>query len=164
MATRKKIQQLYVEMRLASRLSYRLLATFLPKKQHLSPQQSALWTDTSVNFPPGKQPPSLWVRGSDSDLFTDGDYVIMSFRAKNVNSSSLTEGHCGSTLKTHTSSWRVPSHLFRSCSAGFLCDLHSGSSSLQRCFALCERPTAENWRTTAVVLMHVSVKGATYRS
>ena len=54
---------------------------------------------------------------------------------------------------THTSSsWRVPSRLFRSRSAGFLFELRSGSS-LQRCFALCERTTVENWRTTAAVLM-----------
>ena len=53
---------------------------------------------------------------------------------------------------THTSSsWRVPPRFFRSCSAGFLCELCSGSS-LQQCFALCERTMSKNWRTTAVVL------------
>ena len=43
----------------------------------------------------------------------------------------------------------------------FLCELHGGSSLLQRCFALCEWPTAENWSTAAAALMqHLCVRGA----
>ena len=54
--------------------------------------------------------------------------------------------------KKSPSSWPVPSRLFRSRSAGFLCELRSGSS-LQRRFAPCERTTAENCRTTRAMLM-----------
>ena len=43
----------------------------------------------------------------------------------------IDKGTLGKHLEnTHvTSSGRVPSRLFRSCGAGFLCELHSGSSS-----------------------------------
>ena len=59
-----------------------------------------------------------------------------------------------------SSSWRILSRLFRSCSAGFLV-LHSSLSLRRRCLALCERPTAENWQTTAAAIMRqLCVKGA----
>ena len=61
-----------------------------------------------------------------------------------------------------SSSWRrVPSRLFRSCSACFLCELHSGSSLRWRFFALCESPMAENWQTKSPETMqHRHVKRA----
>ena len=81
--------------------------------------------------------------------------------------SRLTEG----TLEKHlentpmSSPLRVPSHLFRSRSAGFLWELHSISSLRRRCFALCESPLAENWRTNAAEIMqHPCVKRATVTS
>ena len=52
-----------------------------------------------------------------------------------------------------SSSWRVPSRLFRSRSVGFLCELHSGSSLRRRCFTPCESPSGENWRTGAAEIM-----------
>ena len=57
----------------------------------------------------------------------------------------------GKTWETVTSStWHVLSRLFKSCSAGFLCELQAVR---WRCFGLCESPSAENWQTTAPVKM-----------
>ena len=43
----------------------------------------------------------------------------------------------------------------------FLCELYGGLTLLQRCFALCEWPTAENWRTAAAALIQrLYVRGA----
>ena len=81
-----------MEKCLSSRLYYRLFITFLPEKQCLSPAKnfnspsvcdvnkspwrSALRTETSGNFPPENGlRPHEWE--SYSNLFTDGDYVIM---------------------------------------------------------------------------------------
>ena len=75
----------------------------------------------------------------------------------------LTGGTPGKHLENTpmSSSWRVPSRLFRSCSAGFLCELNSGSSLRWRCFALCEWPNVENWRTTpAAIIQLLCVNGA----
>ena len=57
----------------------------------------------------------------------------------------------GDTLGKHTDVITVtsPSRLFRSHSASFLCELHSGSSLRRSCFSLCESPLVENWRTAA---------------
>ena len=46
--------------------------------------------------------------------------------------------------------WRVPSHLFRSSSASFLCELQAVR---RRCFALCESSSGENWWITAPEIM-----------
>ena len=55
--------------------------------------------------------------------------------------------------------------LFGSHSTGFLCELHSSLFLRRRCFALCEWPMAENWRTTAAEIMQLlCVKGATVGS
>ena len=89
--------------------------------------RSGLWTETSVSFTLEDGLSRFWLTGGDT----------------------------GETPWKHThtsSSCRVPSRLFRSRSTGFLFEINS-SSSLQRCFALCEWTTAENWRTTAAVLM-----------
>ena len=76
----------------------------------------------------------------------------------------LTGGHQWKPLeKIQTSSWLVPSHLFRLCSPSLLCKLHSGLSLSRRCFTLCERPMAENWQIAAAVKMWLhSVKRATH--
>ena len=60
-------------------------------------------------------------------------------------------GHWENTLKTHTRHHHDVYHLFRSRSTSFLCELHSGLSVLQWCFALFERPTAENGSALEVV-------------
>ena len=59
-----------MEKRLSSCLSYQLLVTFLVTTVS-SPDRDC------SEFSARKEPPSSWVSGSDSDLFTDGDYVII---------------------------------------------------------------------------------------
>ena len=57
----------------------------------------------------------------------------------------------GNTLKTHRRHHDVTVSLFRSCSASFLCEFHSGSSLRRRCFTLCESPSVENWWASAFI-------------
>ena len=55
-----------------------------------------------------------------------------------------------------------PSHLYRSHSTGFLCELHSGLSLRQSCLALCEQTMAENWWTSdATIMQQFRAKRAT---
>ena len=119
---------MYVEKRpsscLSSRLSYRLFITFLPKKQCLSPTKnlntprvcdenkslrwSALKTDMSVNFRP------------ENGL------------SPHERKSQIDRGDTGKDLENTptSSSWPVPSRLFRSRSASFLCEIHGRSEIL----------------------------------
>ena len=109
----------------SSRLSYRLLATFLPEKQRLSPAKNF----NSPSVPDGKKK-SLWpsaLRTETSVNFRKTASVPQRRLSVWIHSGELANRFCG----FHASS--------------------RGSSSLRRCFALSERPSAENWWTTCGV-------------
>ena len=108
--------QLFVE----KCLSCRLFIKFLPEKKHLSPakkiysatvcilpllcctvlkiitarQSTAIFDFNELSL--RKQPPSTQVTESESVLFTDGDYVIMSLRTRNVTFLSFSRMFGGS--------------------------------------------------------------------
>ena len=69
---------------LSSRLSYRLLSArktaFVTSKKRINKINYCDLHPPDRDFrelSPRKRPPSLWVRESDSSLFTDSDCVIM---------------------------------------------------------------------------------------
>ena len=127
------------------RPSSRLLVTFLPDKQRPSPAKK---------YP--LKLPSIYDKKKKHlhDGQPSGPRLQWTLPRRQPPSVLIDRGDTGNPLENRhmSSSWRILSRLFRSRSAGFLCELSSGSS-LQRCFALCERTTAENWWTTAAVLL-----------
>ena len=87
-----------------------------------------------------------WVRISSTTHY-NSIYMIINCLEVCINRG--TPG--GTPGETPTSStWHVPSRLFRSRSAGFLCELHTWR---RRCFSLCESPSVENWWTTALEII-----------
>ena len=160
----------------SSNLSYWLFLTFLLKKQRLSPAKnlnspsvcgkikSALLTKISGNFPPENSlRPREWQSRTVSCLLMvimynyviwlchfPGCLVGQDFNhytlQQHLYDCKLSAGldRQGEHLGKHwsTSTWRVLN--------SDMCELHTWR---QRCFTLCESPSADNWRTTAPEIM-----------
>ena len=116
----------------SSRLSYRFLTTFLPENQRLSLAKSCLW----------------WKKISATASPPDGK-VYPPYRHACLGAAApafcVKSRQCGGDFR---SVWIPIGRELANC--GFYAS-SPGSSSLQRCFALSERPSAENWWTACGV-------------